>query len=83
MATHTLCDVTRRLIPSPDANAGMRPTFIEHGGVVLRIEPVDPCDLHPDAVRLIVRDGVAVAPPRDSKVLALPVRGLALVEGAS
>jgi hypothetical protein len=83
MATLTLCDVTRRTIPSPSSNAGRRATLITHGGVTLRVEAVAPCDLHPDAIRQIVRDGVEVDAPRETQVLELPVRGLQLLPGAS
>ena len=82
MATKITCDLTGKLIPSPAQNAGRRVTLIQHHGVTLRIETVAPCDLHPEAIRTIVRDGVAVAAPREeSKVLALPVRPLQLLPG--
>ena len=84
MATRILCDVTRRTIPSVEANAGRRATLITHGGVTLRIEALAPCDLHPDAIRQIVRDGVEVETPREEpRVLVRPVRGLQLLPGAS
>lgn len=72
MATETRCDLTRRLIPSPDANAGRRVSYYQYKHVVLRIEAVEPCDLHPEAIRAIVRDGTAVAGP-DADVLPLRV----------
>lgn len=82
MATKITCDLTGKLIADPATNAGRRVTLIEHGGVTLRIEAVAPCDLHREAIRTIVRDGVAVAAPsQETKVLALPVRGLALLPG--
>lgn len=67
----TRCDLTRRLIPSPEANAGRRVTHYEFKGVVLRIEAVEPCDLHPEAIRSIVRDGAVVDAPNAD---VLPLR---------
>lgn len=71
MATETRCDLTRRLIPSPEANAGRRVTHYQLGEVVLRIEAVEPCDLHPEAIRTIVRDGAVVDAPNAD---VLPLR---------
>lgn len=73
MATTTRCDLTGKLIPSPSSNAGQRPTYIRHGAVVLRVEPVAACDLHPEALRAIVRDGVIVPAPH-TPVVPLPMR---------
>lgn len=67
----TRCDLTRRLIPSPDANAGRRVSYYQYKHVVLRIEAVEPCDLHPEAIRAIVRDGKVVDAPNAD---VLPLR---------
>jgi hypothetical protein len=60
MANETRCDLTRRLIAPGAPNAGRDVTHVRLGSVVLRIEAVEPCDLHPEALRQVVRDGVAV-----------------------